>query len=523
MNRQLPEFLSEIERTEAVLLSWGLVDGWLSEEELAGRAEQFMANHPALADEFADPYEVIEESVRLGLLFRWRETDSPYRYRSRLAESVRLLVRLRQLFPHHMREPGGWMTGPTLVSDFRLLLRPREYPRRDRAPQAAITAWADDPQAALTRLQVDVLRALLGTNGGVGFPLAGFQHSAAERILRSATATAAVGTVICAGTGTGKTLAFYLPALTRLAGMIEQDAATWTRALAIYPRNELLKDQFTETCRQARRVRPVLRAAGLRPISIGAFFGQTPFDAPTVEGGTWDDPWVARAGGRVCPFVVCPEEDCTGAMIWKDEDRRRDTERLVCERCRTAVEPDEIVLTRRRMTQYPPDILFTTTDMMNQRLTDDWSSQLFGVGQSPARRPALLLLDEAHTYDGTAGAQVAYLLRRWKHRTQAAPHFVGLSATLMDAASFFAQLTGLPLSAVEEIHPEEGETIREGMEYMLALRGDPVSGANLLSATIQTAMLLRRMLDRVPTGPSEGVFGSQVFVFPDDLAVTKPM
>ncbi len=460
--------------------------------------------------------------VRLGLLFRWREADA-YRYRSRLAESVRLVVRLRQLFPYHLKQPNGWLTGPTLVSDFRLLMRPREYPRRDRDSRDAIAAWADDPQAALTPLQVNVLRALLGTVDGPGFPLAGFQCEATSRILCSATATVAAGTVICAGTGTGKTLAFYLPTLTRLAGMIEQDNAAWTRALAIYPRNELLKDQFTETCRQARRIRSALGAANLRPVSIGAFFGSTPFDASTPEGTQWDDSWAARAGGRVCPFIVCPGNDCTGAMIWKDEDRRRGAERLVCERCRTTVESDEIVLTRRRMTQHPPDILFTTTDMMNQRLTDDWSCRLFGVNQPPARRPVLLLLDEAHTYDGTAGAQVAYLLRRWKHRTEAVPHFVGLSATLMDAAGFFAQLTGLSPGMVREIHPAESETIKEGTEYMLALRGDPVSGANLLSATIQTAMLLRRVLDRTPGIPSEGTFGSKVFVFTDDLDVTNRM
>lgn len=517
----LLEFLGEVERSEAVLLSWGMVDGWIAEEELRERAERFLERLPVPDDDLADGYAVIEEMVRLGLLFRWEEGGG-YRYRSRLAETVRLLARLRQLFPKHLRQPGAWLTAPTLVSDFRLLLRARQYPRRDQAPAECVQLWAGGGAARLTRLQEAVLRILLGTDGGgAGFPLAGFQMRATTRILQSAGATSPAGTVVCAGTGSGKTLAFYLPALVRLAGMIEADADHWTRALALYPRNELLKDQFTETCRQIRRLRPAFQRAGKRPLCIGAYFGQTPYNAGAVERSTWGSPWEARPGGRVCPFLLCPGDGCSGNMLWADEDRQRGDERLVCEDCGGAVESDEIVLTRQRLIRQPPDILFTTTVMMNQRLTDTKVAHLFGVGAAAARKPALVLLDEAHTYSGSSGAQVAYLLRRWRHRSQAAPHFVGLSATLMEASEFFSQLTGLPRQEVMEIRPEDGELIDEGMEYLLALRGDPVSGANLLSATIQTAMLLRRTLDRRRGQPSEGVFGTKVFIFTDDLDVTN--
>ena len=56
--------------------------------------------------------------------------------------------------------------------------------------------------------------------------------------------------------------------------------------------------------------------------------------------------------------------------------------------------------------------------------------------------PRLVLLDEVHTYSGVHGAQVALLLRRWRHSVRSPVTFVGLSATLRDAKSFFAQLTG---------------------------------------------------------------------------------
>lgn len=514
-------FLGQLERSEAALLGWGLVDGSFSEDELANRASAWLEETGSW-DFWEDDFTFLEDLVQHGFLFRWESGDG-WRYRTRMGETVRLLAHLRQLFPKHLRQPGDWVNAPTLVADFRFLLRARRYPSRDQEPAEWIPRWTSG-DVRLTLLQEAVMRTLLDArNGKSGLPLAGFQVRSITRILNFAPSSNTAGTMICAGTGSGKTIAFYLPALTHLAGMIERDATYWTRALALYPRNELLKDQFTETCRQARRVKSVMQGGHRRPIRIGAYFGPTPSNNQNVAENAWGNPWQARSGGRICPFLMCPERHCSGVMLWRDDDRNNDLERLVCETCGAAVESDEIVLTRRRMAKEPPDILFTTTEMLNQRITDSAHWHLFGIGVPSSRKPAFFLLDEAHTYSGTHGAQVAYLLRRWRHRAQATPHFVGLSATLMDASAFFAQLTGLSQSSVEEVSPEAGEYVDEGMEYLLALRGDPVSGASLLSTTIQTAMLLRRVLDPQPGVPSDGAFGKKVFIFTDDLDVTNRM
>ena len=518
----LAEFLGTVERCEAALLSWGLVDGFFTEEELINRAEALLASRDSW-NLFSGGLAMLDEMERRGLLFRWNVLGAA-RYRSRMAEAVRLTARLRQLFPKHLRHPGGWVTSPTLVADFRFLLRARQYPRRDQIAVQCIQQWQSvNGSGRLTSLQGSVLRALLGVTTGGGFPLAGFQVRATTRILRFASSPNPAGTMICAGTGSGKTLAFYLPALTHLVGMIERDQSHWTRALAIYPRNELLKDQLTETCRQARRVKSLLVAAGRRPILIGAYFGPTPNDAYAVEDSTWGKPWEVFGGGRVCPFVSCPDVDCSGPMVWPDLDRANQLERLVCHKCGITLESSEIILTRQRMAKSPPDVLFTSTEMMNQHLADSWNWHIFGVDKPPGERPVFVLIDEAHTYSGTHGAQVAHLLRRWRHRSQARPHFVGLSATLMEASAFFSQLTGLAASSVEEVAPETSEMIHEGMEYMLALRGDPVSGASLLSTSIQAAMLLRRILDPLGGGHSQGAFGRKAFLFTDDLDVTNRM
>lgn len=521
MDEFLAEFLGELERSESSLLTWGLVDGFAAENELISRAEAFLNSRDAW-HLFADGLSLLDEMVARGLLFRWNGAGGD-RYRTRLAEAVRLLARLRQLFPQHLIQPGAWLTSPTLVADFRLLLRPRQYPNRNHPAEDAIAAWTTGGTGQrLTPLQCEVLRTLLGAvDGSAGMPLAGFQVRATTRILSMAGGLSAAGSVVCAGTGSGKTLAFYLPAMTHLAGMIEKDAERWTRALALYPRNELLKDQFTETCRMAKKVGAVLRRHRRRPLCIGALFGSTPKDAAHVEQQDWSGNWTAAAGGYVCPFLQCPLEECSGPMIWKDEDRLAGRERLVCSQCQTVVNEDEIVLTRQRLRQQPPDILFTTTETLNRRMTDSREWHVFGIGTPATRKSALVLLDEVHTYAGAHGAQVAYLLRRWRHRAACAPHFVGLSATLMEATAFFAQLTGLPDYTVEEVSPELSEMVEQGMEYLVAVRGDPVSGASLLSTTIQTVMLLRRVLDPNDQATSRGSYGTKVFIFTDDLDVTN--
>ena len=84
------------------------------------------------------------------------------------------------------------------------------------------------------------------------------------------------GTIISAGTGSGKTFAFYIPAMTIVAGLI--DESSWTRVLVNYPRKELLKDQFSEAYTLARKLDAILEVQGKRKIRIGALFGDTPFN-----------------------------------------------------------------------------------------------------------------------------------------------------------------------------------------------------------------------------------------------------
>ncbi len=513
------EFLNSLERAESKLLAWGLVDSSFSSDEITEWCKKFIESNDLWNEYDVENFqESLEET---GLLYGFRD-GIQMRYRTRMGETLRLLARLRQLFPKHMQGTDRrWQIAKPLVGDFRFMLRPRSVPQRNlTAEQVQLRI---EESSKLSALQQQVLKRILALPNGASITLASFQARATENILTKVNTGRSSGTIVCAGTGSGKTLSFYLPAFLHIAQSI--DSSNWTRCLAIYPRNELLKDQLAEAYRQARKLDVLLQSQGKRKLTIATLFGDTPehegyFDYEEPPSG-----WCKINGGYICPFLTCPNHDSHGQMVWRTEDRNEKIHRLRCTRCNATTQHDELILTRRRVQSNPPDILFTTTEMLNQRMVDSEMSHVFGVGCARGKKPSMVLLDEVHTYSGIAGAQIAMLLRRWRHAAEVRPHFVGLSATLADARRFFANLIGEHDSRVEEISPHPTELDRVGMEYLVALRGDPASKSALLSTTIQAAMLMRRTLDAVNnnTAPHSGVYGSKEFVFTDDLDVTNRM
>lgn len=472
-------------------LAWGFTSGSLAEAETLDLLRDDTAAEDAL-----------EELIEARLVVERPGLAGGRRYRSRFAEAVRLLAANRQLFDNK-----PWQGAPRLVADFRIDRRHRRFPRRDRLPADVLAEHGS--AITPTPLRRAIWAALTKQPG---MRLAAFQERAT---LRLAAPAGDGGTVVTAGTGSGKTIAFYLPALLAIGEAIGPES--WVKALAIYPRVELLKDQFAEAFRMARAIDGALAAHGRRPVTIGALFRATPTRASAKE--LEERKWIRRGRDWACPWMRCP--DCVGEMLWRAADLDDGRERLTCARpgCGHVAAERHLVLTRQRIQRQPPDLLFTTTEILNQRLSDQWTRSVFGVGV--ARKPILALLDEVHTYEGTGGAQAALTLRRWRHLLGAPVHWAGLSATLGDAARFFADLTGVRPERVVEIGPASDEFEEAGAEYQLLLRGDPASRASLLSTTIQTAMLVARVLDPPHATNASGAFGRRAFLFTDDLDVTN--
>ena len=499
------EYLDHLEAVELAPLSWGLVDSGFSDDELLDLIDE-------IAERLDDSRsaEDIREALRArGLISRLR-SQTGWVWRSRMAESVRLMVRLRQLFPASSSRPGSpsgvggvesWRTAPTLVSDYRFIARPRRFPDRSLDSEQY-------REVALAGIEDPVLESALEalSHPEAGAPtFSAFQARAAATILAHVDLRQSTATLVAAGTGSGKTKAFYLPAFAKLATLVDDKA--WTKLVAVYPRTELLKDQLQKSLAELRNLR---NRTGVR-LTLGASFGDTP-----LYGDREPRYWPTRDGRRVCPMLSCPS--CDSDMFWFASGQ---TGGLECSSCDDRVLADEFVLSRRRQQDTPPDVLMTTTETLNRHLGSDYGRHVFGAGVSPEHRPRLLLLDEVHTFAGPSGAQAALLLRRWRHAVGQPVHTVGLSATIVDGVPFMADLVGVPQGGVTVVDPHPDEMIEEGKEYLIALRGDPASGTALLSTTIQTTMLLRRLLDRADRPISHGAFGSKLFVFTDDLDVTN--
>ncbi len=488
--------LSRLELQELSLLNWGAVDGSYSEEE----AIKVIAATPGLT---LAPKQVFRALCDAQLLVTVADL-LPKRYRTRFAETVRLLLKLRQL-----QRGKLWTNGRHLVADGRIVHRSRQFPKRIIAPDAVRESLSDQGHGGEL---LDAVQTVLA-----GKHLADFQLDATKGILKALETSSTAGFVVSAATSGGKSLAFYLPVLSWMADNVRPNDH-WVKAIALYPRNELLKDQLSSAYATSRLLDKRQQELNRRPVTVGAYFGAVP-NSNTSFSNKNDFAvklWKFSKQGYTCPFIRCPE--CDGPVRWLNQDIQAGREILHCEStsCSFVTPPDTIRLTRDSLIANPPDILLTTTEMMNRNMANASSWTLFGIR---TRAPRVMLLDEIHTNEGTSGANTALLIRRWRHLANASPIvFVGLSATLADPQTFFSTLTGLTEGQVVSVEPQPQNIDSRGAEYMIALRSDPTTGVSPLSTTIQTLMLMRRMLDS-KNSISEGVVGQRLFAFTDKLDV----
>ncbi len=457
----IPEFLSFLERREARLLNWGFLDvafdapdveTVLEDEGPAELADAWRA----LRGSGADMSGLLRDMGRDGLLHFL--PDERGRFRTRFAEGVRLTARLRQIF-----RAADWATGPRLVSDVKLRLGPRRYPRRD---QTVAACWADLAGGAATSpdLQRATFEALAQDAEGRSYPgFAGFQRRAFSKVLSRYGRDEVTGSVVSAGTGSGKTKAAYLPAFLGVVADIERDPAPFTKVMAVYPRNVLLGDQLREALAEAAKIAPVLAARGLRPITFGALTGDVPPGGALAR--------VPREGEAVSPFLrnwrasprrlaATAREVATGRRLRPPVARcgprggphdaslgRRPERRAPRRRRRDAPDPG-------CNPGLPPDVLLLSIEMLHREIGNPSYAAAFGIRAGRGRAPRILLLDEIHTYEGLSGAQIPWVLRRWRSAARPAGlQVLGLSATLRDAKAHLAAVSGVPAFRVDEFRP----------------------------------------------------------------------
>ncbi len=360
-----------------------------------------------------NPFRIFDE-IRQAYL---RYLDSPFRlrYDALLAERRELLDRDRQLYRDPLFEP----------------LTPHE------SSQLAVAQ-------ACARLGVSPDAAAFITSGGDRglFPAVRTLHRhqfEAWQELRTGKAV-----VVTSGTGSGKTECYLLPIF---AYLVEESARGWgrpapkapgyfwwrtrrqprvlqrshepperaaaVRALLLYPLNALIEDQLGRI-REACDGRPARQWLDQNRMGhrfwFGRYTGITPVSGPQGSNAKrnelrrrlhemdreWDRARTSAAA-RSDPRLLSYFQDPDGSEMWSRWDIQ-DT---------------------------PPDILITNYSMLNIMLMRSVEDGVFESTRrwlaSDERNIFHLVVDELHSYRGTPGTEVGYLLRALLHRIGLAP------------------------------------------------------------------------------------------------------
>lgn len=510
--------ISFLEEREAALINWGCLDssfyvgGVPDLIETAG-SSTLLENTLNCETLFGKTHqEIIEHLIDTNNLFSI-PTDTDF-FRTRFGEGMRLLGRLRQRFSEN-----DWCSAKTLVADMQVYLSDRMAPKFDvTLDNVKETLRINDPNSLVAK----ALDSLLGDLNGVAEYQARSFQNIYSNYPKTEHSTGFSGTVICAGTGFGKTKSFYTPAFLSVVEDIEKNANPYTKVLAIYPRNVLLADQLSEAISQAGQLTKLLKQRGLRQITFGALLGDTPYKAERFA-----KPWRAVGElGHICPFIKSTKTEQKADLIWKREDQAKNIHQLfrMSDSGAELEIPSGIInLTRESISKSPPDFLFLSLEMLPRIMGDKSWQRALGI--TSRDKPRLLLLDEVHSYSELQGAQAAWIINRLKSSLGArALHVVGLSATLKSSETHLSSLTGVLTDRIKEITPQDSELTRMGQQSTILVKGDASSGASLLATTIQATMLAHRLLrprSKIQKSSSEAtrklVHLSKVFGFTDNL------
>jgi hypothetical protein len=205
--------------------------------------------------------------------------------------------------------------------------------------------------------------------------------------------------LVATGTGSGKTEAFLYPIVDDLLRQRDGGVKEGLAAVLVYPMNALANDQLD-------RLRDMLGGTG---ITFGQWVGTT----PATEG----DVLVERFKGSSRPAYL-------------EARRQRRQEAQAEDRAVRPLAPPEECCSEADIRERKPRILLTNFRQLAVLSTRLPEVDLFA--EAPLR---YLVFDEAHTYAGATGAEVACLIRRLRALAGKKPDevlCVGTSATLAD-------------------------------------------------------------------------------------------
>lgn len=262
----------------------------------------------------------------------------------------------------------------------------------------------------------------------VGVPKEPYLHqaSALEAFLRDKSDILA-----STGTGSGKTEMFLLNILGSLAieaaERPESKSMHGCRALLLYPMNALVTDQLSRIRRilGSKPVAALLQTQFGRRVRFGMYTSRTPFPGEYTSG---------KCNKHIKPLFegyylkYGREPKILEQLVGKGRWPVKDLEKFYAahlkdwsQRLRT--DPDDCeLLARHEMQQQCPDVLITNYSMLEYMMLRPIERSIFQQTKEwlakDGRNQLTLVLDEAHMYRGTGGAEVAMLIRRLMARLE---------------------------------------------------------------------------------------------------------
>lgn len=262
--------------------------------------------------------------------------------------------------------------------------------------------------------------------------------------------------VVATGTGSGKTESFLMPILGSLAVEGTARPQSWStpgvRALLLYPMNALVNDQLSRMRRlfgDSEIAHELQKGRGGRA-TFGMYTSRTPYPGKGSPGKDRE-----RVGSMLELYQGASAE--IRALLEKEGKWPAKDLQTFVQRGFVTGPNDSELLTRHEMQRAAPDLLVTNYSMLEYMMLRPIESSIFDqtanwLAKDPKNR-FTVVLDEAHMYRGSGGAEVAYLLRRLHARLgvgRERVQYLLTSASLGSGAeaerrvkAFAADLTGL--------------------------------------------------------------------------------
>lgn len=309
--------------------------------------------------------------------------------------------------------------------------------------------------------------------------------------------------IVSTGTGSGKTESFLHPILNTLFQEAtikpNQFKKRAVRALILYPMNALVSDQMTRLRKLFgnEHLKKMFQEHSGRNVQFGMYTSRTPYAGE--QSATKDKYQLNDILNYYCKLEETkPDkvEQMKERNKWPAKDLQAFKKSKKTNRDRYHGKSEDAELfTRHEMQDTPPDILVTNYSMLEYMLMRPiersiWEDTKKWLAESEDNQ-FVLILDEAHMYRGTGGAEVALLIRRLQSRlgikrdrmkcilTSAS---LGKEDNLQAPITFAEQLTGKLnnrefklIKGTKEIRKPARMAMKEEVELLASVNSDEIS------------------------------------------------